>query len=153
MARPRKPHGTQAAFRAHKRENTRICDACQAWRDSRDTESATQAAPAVAESAPKPPKAPLADRLADLDPVEETLDNLDAIKDAIAWARTEDPARLGPLSKRKSELIQELLALKASRDANDGEESKKKLGSILDAPAGGDGDLSDNVLGFRKATA
>lgn len=168
MARPRKPHGTQAAYKAHLREKTRICDACQAWKDgsraenplaaqkiidSPEFKAAMEAADAKRsgkkrETTPENPRSRTSRRI---DPLAETFDNLDTVQAALDLALSDDVARVPALSKRKSELIAEITALGGVIEA---EEKTDKLGGLLDAPtAGGEGDLGDNVLGFRKATA
>ena len=151
MARPRKPHGTPAAYRAHKRENTRICDACQAYRDGRDVENPLKAAKSEPPATPKAPKTPSGRSKRRIDPLAETFDNLDTVQAALDVALADDIARVLALSKRKSELIAEITALGGVIEA---EAPEKKLDALIDAPTpGGEGALGDNVLGFRKATA
>lgn len=150
MGRPRAPHGTKAAYKRHLADKSRICDACQAWRDGETPPKPVVSIPRTPESSTEPPK-PAKERLRMIDPLEETLDNLDAIKDAIAWARAEDPSKLGPLSKRKSELIAEIIAYGGEfKDP----EQKPKMEQILDGPTPSEvSTLGDNVLGFRPASA
>src|SRR6478735_6502033 len=122
MARPRKPHGTQAAYRAHKRDGTRICDAGQAWKDGEKADNPLRGAKITASAefralqeaveAPRPPRDtpenPIERSKRRLDPLAEAFDNLDTVQAALDLALNGpdiDIARIPALSKRKSELV------------------------------------------------
>jgi hypothetical protein len=110
MARPRAPHGTKAALRRHHLDSTRVCDACQAFKDKVDLDVAPASKPkaptATYEPTPRDDKKPTTRKL---DPLRETLDNLSLIEDAMVRTAEDNPDRLGPLSKRRSELITEAI--------------------------------------------
>jgi hypothetical protein len=151
MGRPRAPHGTRAAYKRHIALKERVCDACEAWRLGDRPESAKFTPPAVtnpADDAPEKPKEDVKERLRKIDPLEETLDNLDTIKAAIDWAKNNAQERLGPLSKRRSELIAEIISYGGKMEEA-GE--RPKMEQLLDTPPSEVSDLGDNVIGFRSS--
>lgn len=148
MGRPRAPHGTKAAYKRHLVDRSRICDACQAWKDGLHPQNAVITLPAAPETPAEPPK-DTKERLRQIDPLAETLDNLDTIKAAIEWAKESAQERLGPLSKRRSELIAEIIAY--GGEMKDPEQ-KPEMEKLLDSPNEVSA-LGDNVLGFRSASS
>jgi hypothetical protein len=159
MPRPRSPHGTKAAYKRHKVDGDRICDACTAWKEAdlagkpfAASKIGVRVTPATPIPTPERPKRPKKERR-EVDLIVETLDNLQLVEDAMVEVSQNDPARLGPLSKRRSELLEELITyggaeiVERAKAKSDEETAEEKLDSILD------GDLGDNVSRFTAATA
>lgn len=160
MGRPRAPHGTKGAFERHKREHSRVCDSCQAWKDAEKADTAP----------PKPKKAsrnpfaglegvtitlPVEHRDPEtrknerqrpakvVDVVAETLDNLRYVEDSMAAA--EDAREIVALSKRKSELLRELLEYGGAEIAK--KATVDPVDSML-SEAGGDSGNVTSLAGF-----
>lgn len=104
MGRPKAPHGTKGAFRRHKDLHERVCDACQKWKDGESADTAVQTRRFGTTKTVDPTT---------IDPIQDTLENLGYVSDAMAAQEILDPLKIGPLSKRRSELLRELLDMGA----------------------------------------
>jgi hypothetical protein len=106
-----------AAFRRHRRLKEVPCDLCVA---ANEAENAARRA-AAPEVTPRPlamlPGAQVADEKVDLDARAELLANMKLVRAAMQKVTEADPLKIGPLSKRHSELVAELRALGAAPPA------------------------------------
>jgi hypothetical protein len=114
MGRPKALCGTAAAARRHERLHEPLDDACRAALDAEKGVGA-------GEPEPRPlamlPGARVADEKVDLDARSELLANMALVRAAMEKVTEADPLKIGPLSKRHSELVAELRALGAAPPA------------------------------------
>lgn len=101
MGRPKAPCGTESAYRRHKKAGERIDDLCQGWKNA--DQAGIELVPVAKAGAKAPKSAKRIER--EVDFVQETLLNLQFVERAMATASAD---KIGPLSKRKSELLREL---------------------------------------------
>jgi len=106
MPRPLAPHGTYSAYKRHLREKSTVCELCVGARDERTAAQRAErrpqsSAPPPSDSAGLPPGTETDYRVA----LER---NLKLVSDALEKVALDEPAKLAPLSKRHSELLNEL---------------------------------------------
>lgn len=162
MARPKAPCGTYSAYKRHLRDDEVVDAACEAARDARTSADAAarkanraQNGPSVAfEPAPEPEwdDAELISRVrsdrsrrddGDVEPktrAERLRWNLDLIEAAMDIVAGDEPAKLAPLSKRHSELLDELRRIDGDQPVKDA------FDEFL-------GDGASNVVGISTAAS
>lgn len=166
MARPLAPCGTYSAYKRHRRLGEEVDPACERARDERTAADAAARkktrAQARAAAAPAPP--PTDDEESDWDasdlisrirgerslrdyrdPVQKTRAerlqwNLDLVEAAMAITVASDAAKLAPLSKRHSELLDELHRIDGDKPVKD------PLDEFF-------GDGGSNVVGISTASS
>lgn len=111
MARAKAPCGEYSAYRRHMRDKTPVDAACRAaqvryaaaQREARESNADTGAP--VVHLPPPSRKATFV-----LDQRAELVENLELVKTAMESVARDDPSKLGPLSKRRSEIVTEIAA-------------------------------------------
>jgi len=127
MARPRAACGTYAAYRRHLREKSPVDDACRAAARAEkarrsDAEAETRVAEAQERSGATVTSITKPDSAAStpqIDVQAELHANLTLVKAAMAVVGLSDPSKLPALSKRHSELLQELERAGATSESED----------------------------------
>ena len=160
MARPKAPCGTYSAYKRHRRAGETVDAACEAARDERTKADAAARkanraqAPATLtpadESEPDWDDSELLSRIrgersrhddSDAEPMtraEELRWNLELVKASMEFVARAEPAKLAPLSKRHSELLDELRRMDGDTPVKD------PLDAFFDAGA-------SNVIGITTA--
>lgn len=145
MARPRAACGTYAAYRRHLREKSPVDDACRAAARAEKARRADVEAAERSSNSPERSGATVTniatssgnDSPPQIDVQAELHANLALVKAAMAVVGLSDPSKLPALSKRHSELLQELERAGATSESED----------PFDAFFAG-----DNVVGFTAST-
>jgi hypothetical protein len=128
MPRPLASCGTEAAYRRHRAAGERIDALCGKHHVATLTarRRGERGAPPAT-----PKRRVVSSNGAVLDPVADTLANLELVKAATAAVLSADPTKLGSLSKRWSELVAELVAFQG----DDTEVPADPLEALLDGSA------------------
>lgn len=125
MARPPAPCGTLSAYKRHKRKGEAVDPACMAAMKADSAERSgrgdddAQSAPIVTlpGGSVEMPAAPAGD----VDARAELLANMALVKKAMEAIAEADPLKIVTLSKRHSELVDELVKVSGTRPTGDGE--------------------------------
>lgn len=141
MARPPAPCGTLSAYKRHKRKGEPVDPACMAAMKA-DSASRRASADDDAQSSPivalpggsvEMPAAPKAD----VDARAELLANMALVKKAMEAIAEADPLKIVTLSKRHSELVDELVKVSGTRPAGSvGSEEADPFAFLGDAARG-----------------
>jgi hypothetical protein len=115
MPRQRAEHGTYAAYRAHLRDKTAVCEPCRdaarAQNRARSNSAPARAAKAAAKDAPSipkigpPPTEPDSDHISRLEVLKE---QLETSRQTIAALSVNDPARVYLLMREQRETLREI---------------------------------------------